>query len=174
MFKCCYFTSFNSVIVAYRGVFLSSNSCFQYQRNPHGFFIFIFILYCESCSVLIVQPLSHGPLKIVVCNRWDMSLFIQMNSLCDPGVKLNLSLWHTQIQVLLETVSEFTSLFIADHLKSSLWIISTSVTSCTTRSILNQSIALYKDSNSSHGCKVFSQAAAEVLYIKVHLFFLFL
>lgn len=168
---CVVVISFNSVIVAYRGVFLSSTRTEAFSIEIPVASLFS---YCESCSVLIVQSLSHRPLKIVVCNRWDMSLFIQMNSLCDPGVKLNLSLWHTRIQVLLETVSESTSLFIGDHLRSSLWIISTSVTSCTTRSILNQTIALYKDSNSSHGCEVFSQAAAEVLYIKVHLFFLFL
>lgn len=103
-----------------------------------------------------------------------MSLFIQVNSLCDPGVKLNLSLWHIHTQLLLDTMSESTDLFIAHHLKSSPWIISTSVTSHTSQPILNQSISVYKDSNSSYGCEVFSQAAAEVLYIKVHLFFLFL
>lgn len=105
-----------------------------------------------------------------------MSLFIQVNSLCDPGVKLNLSLAHTHTHtpLLLDTVSESTDLFIAHHLKSSPWIISTSVTSHTSQPMLNQSISVYKDSNSSYGCEVFSQAAAEVLYIKVHLFFLFL
>lgn len=97
-----------------------------------------------------------------------------MNSRCDPGVKLNLSLWHIHKQLLLDTVSESPHLFIADHLKSSLWTISTSVSSRTSQPILNQSISVYKDSNSSYGCEVFSQAAAEVLYIKVHLFVLFL
>lgn len=147
------------------------NCSFRYRINPLGFFIFLFFLQellCSHCLAFesraiknsCLQQMRHVTLHSNKFPLWPRSQvkFVTMAHTNTSAARNRVRI-HRLIYSWSFRVFPLDYFHICDIICTSIW---------------NQSIALDKDSNSSHGCEVFSQAAAEVSYIKVHLFFLFL